>query len=87
MCCCRPDQVASEVANCLKLVGEVYDIFGLDFEMRLSTRPEGFLGEVDVWDRAEDALRSALDSTGREWEVGKPICSPANRSFTFACVA
>lgn len=65
----------------MKLVGEVYDIFGLDFEMRLSTRPEGFLGEVDVWDKAEDALRSALDSTGRAWEVRRPPHSTQQRTL------
>jgi threonyl-tRNA synthetase len=37
--------------------------------MALSTRPEGYLGELDVWNKAEDALKSALDKSGREWKL------------------
>ena len=53
----------------LKMMGEVYDIFGLDYKMALSTRPEGYLGELEVWNQAEKALEEALNETGREWEV------------------
>lgn len=53
----------------LKMMGEVYDVFGLDYKMALSTRPEGYLGELEVWNQAEAALEEALDATGREWEV------------------
>lgn len=57
---CRPDQVASEIAKSLELVGEVYSKFGLKFEPRLSTRPEGFIGEIDLWNQAESDLKNVL---------------------------
>ena len=42
---CRPDQVAEEVKMCLKMLDQVYEVFGLDYSIALSTRPEGYLGE------------------------------------------
>ena len=66
---CRPDQVGQEITSFLKMLGEVYEIFGLDYKMALSTRPEGYLGELEVWEQAEKALEGALNSTGREWEL------------------
>ncbi len=41
----------SEVQGFLRLLGEVYDVFGLDYTMALSTRPEGYLGELELWDK------------------------------------
>jgi threonyl-tRNA synthetase len=47
------------------MLDKVYGVFGLDdYELTLSTRPEEFIGSVDVWDRAEAALREALETTG-----------------------
>ena len=66
---CRQDQVKAEILAYLKMMGEVYDVFGLDYKMALSTRPEGYLGELEVWNKAEAALEEALNATGREWEV------------------
>ncbi len=64
---CRPDQVMAEVTSFLKLLSEVYATFGLEYTMALSTRPEGYLGELDLWNKAEAALTEALNSTGLEW--------------------
>jgi threonyl-tRNA synthetase len=65
----RPDQVMQEVSACLRMLDEVYAVFGLTYSAALSTRPEGFLGSLEQWDRAEDALKQALDATGKGWEV------------------
>mmetsp|Transcript_6588 Transcript_6588/g.15852 ORF Transcript_6588/g.15852 Transcript_6588/m.15852 type:complete len:714 (-) Transcript_6588:254-2395(-) len=65
---CRPDQVMVEVSNFLKMLDEVYAIFGLDYELALSTRPEKYLGEIETWNKAEAALTEALNSTGKEWK-------------------
>lgn len=43
-------------------------MFGFSFKMNLSTRPEGFLGEVEVWDMAEKQLEDALNASGKKWE-------------------
>lgn len=47
----------------------VYGIFGFEFSLELSTRPEGYLGEPAVWDKAEAALKDALDKFGKEWKL------------------
>ena len=49
-------------ASLLRLVQRVYDDFGLSFEIKLSTRPAEFLGEIAQWDHAEAELRRALDA-------------------------
>ena len=67
--CCRPDQVMEEVSACLRMLDEVYAVFGLTYKAALSTRPPSYLGTLDQWDAAEAALRTALDQTGQEWEV------------------
>jgi len=45
---CRPDQVAAEVSMCLRMLDAAYEVFGLDYSIALSTRPEGYLGEEFV---------------------------------------
>lgn len=53
------------------MLDECYDVFGLDYELNLSTRPEGYLGEIELWDQAEAALTDALNSTGRPWKLNE----------------
>ena len=43
----------AEVQSFLKMLGEVYEVFGLDYSLALSTRPEGYLGELEVGDGPE----------------------------------
>jgi len=67
---CRPDQIEEEVIGVLDLMILFLSTFGFDdYEIYLSTRPEKFVGDADVWDRATDALRKALDSKGLQYEV------------------
>ncbi len=58
----REDQIGEEVERLLRLVGRVYDDFGLTPEMKLSTRPAEFLGEVATWNHAEAELKKALEA-------------------------
>lgn len=64
---CRPDQVQKEVLDFLKFMDEVYAIFGLEYSLALSTRPTDYMGEIAMWDQAEQSLKDALESSGREW--------------------
>lgn len=66
---CRPDQVSHEIVSFLRMLGEVYTVFGLKYSLALSTRPESYLGELEQWDAAEAALRGALDTCGHEWTL------------------
>ncbi len=67
---CRPDQMEDEVLGVLDLTILFLKTFGFDdYEVYLSTRPEKFVGRVEVWDRATEALRNALDKKGLKYEV------------------
>jgi threonyl-tRNA synthetase len=59
-----PDQVASEIAGCLRLAEAVYGHFGLEADYELSLRPAVRHGSDGLWDRAEDDLRRAIDNAG-----------------------
>ncbi|MEI7949577.1 MAG: threonine--tRNA ligase [Gammaproteobacteria bacterium] len=67
---CTEAQIQSEVSDFIKLVYEVYQDFGFnEITLRLSTRPAKRVGSDEVWDKAEEALKVALDSTGRKWQL------------------
>ena len=59
---CLPEQVESEVGGVLDLTFELLDSFGFsDFSIFLSTRPESYAGEPDMWEHATESLRRALE--------------------------
>lgn len=66
---CRPDQIKEEMAGCLDFLQSVYGVFGFTFLLKLSTRPEKFLGEVEVWNEAEKQLEESLNKFGQKWEL------------------
>ncbi|XP_064607541.1 threonine--tRNA ligase 1, cytoplasmic-like isoform X2 [Liolophura sinensis] len=66
---CRPDQIKQEILGCLEFLKCVYGVFGFTFKLVLSTRPEKYLGEIEVWDRAEKQLQESLDESGQQWEL------------------
>ncbi|KAJ1033933.1 hypothetical protein NDA16_000141 [Ustilago loliicola] len=70
---CRPDQIASEINSMLAMLTSAYDTFGFSsFELVLSTRPhDSYIGTLEEWDRAEASLRSALDASGRSWQLNE----------------
>jgi len=68
-CFVMESQIAEEVEQVLRLVQRVYTDFGLDYSVKLSTRPEEFLGEVATWDHAEASLRQALERSGQRYTV------------------
>lgn len=47
----------------------MYGNLGLEFRFELSTRPENYLGEIEVWNKAEDSLKNVLNKTGKEWKL------------------
>jgi threonyl-tRNA synthetase len=67
----REDQIQEEVAACLDFAKELYDIFGLDYHLELSTRPEQRIGDDALWDRAEGALEQALDARGEQYSINE----------------
>ena len=66
---CTPEQIEDEIFDMLDLVDLVMSTLGLSYRYDFSTRPEKRIGEEAVWDRAEEALRAALDRAGADYEV------------------
>jgi threonyl-tRNA synthetase len=66
---CTEEQVQEEVGGCLEFAFATYRLFDFDVRLELSTRPEQRVGDDELWDRAEQALTSALDSQGLEYEL------------------
>jgi threonyl-tRNA synthetase len=65
----REDQIADEVRFLMDFILEYYRTFGLEAKLKFATRPEQRIGDDDMWDRAEGALRAALDATGMPYEL------------------
>ena len=70
-CFVMESQIAEEVEKLLRLVQRVYGDFGLTYSVKLSTRPEAFLGDVATWDHAEASLRQALDNAGQAYTLNE----------------
>lgn len=66
---CTPDQLDAEIKGVLKFVQDVMEIFGFEYEMEISTRPEKSIGSDEDWERATSALMAALKDTGLPFEV------------------
>ena len=61
-------QIKDEMKGCLDFLQHVYGIFGFSFNLVLSTRPEKFMGEIEIWNTAEKQLAESLDDFGTKWE-------------------
>ncbi|XP_045584757.2 threonine--tRNA ligase 1, cytoplasmic isoform X2 [Procambarus clarkii] len=66
---CTPEMIQSEIKGCLEFLSAVYDSFGFEFLLKLSTRPEKFLGEIQFWNDAEQQLTNSLNEFGMEWKL------------------
>lgn len=69
---CTPDQIEGEIGMLIDFFKEVYGAFGLsDVRIELSTRPDKSIGSDEMWEKAEGALKSALDVKGVEYVVNE----------------
>ena len=67
---CTPEQLDGELEQFVAMTKEVYKVFGFDrIEVTLQTRPEKFLGRIELWDAAEAGLRRCLERSGFSVEV------------------
>ena len=67
---CQPDQVETEVGGVLDLTFELLDAFGFaDYGVSLSTRPDKYVGDPEMWDHATGSLRTALEQRHLAFEV------------------
>ena len=63
------EKVGSEISTMLEFVKKVYGVFGLKYHAKLSTMPDEHLGDVELWEDAQNAIRSALEKNSLEYEV------------------
>ena len=66
-----PEQVKDEIKGVVKLIDEVYSLFGFEYHIELSTMPEDHIGELEDWETATDALREAIEELGRTYEINE----------------
>ena len=57
----RKDQIGSEIKDIVALISKLYGVFGLPYQLTLSTRPNDFMGEIETWDMAESELKTVLN--------------------------
>lgn len=66
------DQIESEVLEIIDFLDEVYSVFGLRYDIELSTRPEdNYIGDISVWDASEDALKNACQKAGKSFKINE----------------
>lgn len=70
-CFIREDQIAEEIERLLRLIQRVYADFGLEYSVKLSTRPEEYLGRIETWNHAEAQLKQALEAAGQAFTVNE----------------
>jgi threonyl-tRNA synthetase len=96
---CREDQIKDEITDLFDFLKEVYGLLDFTYKMKLSTRPEKFMGKRETWDLAEAKLRAALDEfVPGAWELNEgdgafygpkidiTICDCLNREWQCATI-
>ncbi|MEI6207975.1 MAG: threonine--tRNA ligase [Desulfuromonadales bacterium] len=68
---CMPEQLDAEIKGVISFVNDVMAIFGFEYEMELSTRPQKSIGSDADWEQATSALLSALKDSGRPYEINE----------------
>ena len=65
------DQMRDEIKNVIRLFDEVYSVFGLSYEIEVSTMPEDHMGDVETWDFATDTLKAACEDMGKSYVINE----------------
>ncbi len=65
------DQMKDEIQNVVKLFDEVYSVFGLKYQIEVSTMPEDHIGEKETWDFATETLKNAITDMGKDYTVNE----------------
>ncbi|MEW6532873.1 MAG: threonine--tRNA ligase [Thermodesulfobacteriota bacterium] len=68
---CTPEQLNDEIIGIVKFVRDVMEIFGFEYTMELSTRPEKSIGTDEDWERATSALEKALQDLGAAYDINE----------------
>ena len=66
-----PEQIEDEVAGVIELVDRFYRVFGFNYHVELSTRPEKSMGSDEMWEKATSALQSVLEKRGMPYKINE----------------
>ncbi len=66
-----PDQIQDEIIGVIEFVDRVYSVFGLEYAVELSTRPDNSIGTDEMWELATNALRNALEAKGMDFKINE----------------
>ena len=66
-----PEQIRDEIKGVYRLIDEVYKVFGFNYHVELSTRPENSIGTDEMWEMATSGLQGALDDLGVKYVVNE----------------
>jgi len=67
----RPDQLHEEISSIIAFVKDVMGLFGFEYELEISTRPEKYIGTIETWDKAERTLKEVLDNEGLPYDINE----------------
>ena len=65
------EQMREEIKNVIRLFDEVYSVFGLSYEIEVSTMPEDHMGDIETWDFATDTLKAACEDMGKSYVINE----------------
>ncbi len=66
-----PEQIKDEVIGVVRFIDDVYSMFGFNYHIELSTRPEDSMGSDEEWEAAESALREAMETIGVSYVINE----------------
>ena len=67
---CTQEQIQQQITEVIEFIINMYRTFGFDnYKMELSTRPEKFIGSIEMWDKAESILKNVLETQGYEYQL------------------
>ncbi|WP_340008718.1 threonine--tRNA ligase [Paenibacillus sp. FSL K6-0276] len=66
-----PEQIEDEISRVISLIDHIYQVFGFEYKIELSTRPADYMGSEELWDQAEQSLQNVLDNLGIEYRVNE----------------
>jgi len=66
-----PSQITEEIIGVMDLIDKFYKVFGFEYHVELSTKPEKAMGSDEIWDMATDALKKAIETKGIDYKVNE----------------
>jgi threonyl-tRNA synthetase len=67
----RPDQIEEEIGKVISLIDTIYKVFGFEYKIELSTRPENSMGSEELWQQAESSLQNVLEKRGIDYKINE----------------